>query len=72
VDAVDRIRRACDDAGIVPGIHCAGGAMAARRQEQGFRMTTLVNDLSLVRSGAVAELELLRAAQDTGGSSAER
>lgn len=56
VDAVRRIREACDAAGVVAGIHCADGAMAARRLAQGFRMTTVATDLALVRSGAAAEL----------------
>lgn len=60
VQAIETIRRACDTAGIVPGIHCVGGEMAARRQQQGFRMTTLVNDLALVRSGAAEELQRVR------------
>lgn len=55
-DAVERIRAACERNGIVAGIHCADGAMAARRIAQGFTMTTLVNDLALVRSAAAAEL----------------
>src|SRR5690606_8962942 len=60
VEAIERIRRACEKAGIVPGIHCVGGEMAARREQQGFRMVTLVNDLALVRSGAASELQTLR------------
>ena len=58
VEAVDAIRQACDRHGIIAGVHCVGGEMGARRQAQGFRMTTLVNDLALVRAGAVAELAL--------------
>ena len=56
VEAVGRIREACDAAGVVAGIHCADGAMAARRLAQGFRMTTVTTDLPLVRAGAAAEL----------------
>ncbi len=55
-EAIDTIRAACERHGVVPGVHCVGGEMGARRVAQGFRMTTLVNDLALVRSGAVAEL----------------
>lgn len=57
IEAIDSIRRACERHRIVAGIHCVGGAMGARRAAQGFRMTTLVNDLALVRAGAAAELE---------------
>lgn len=55
-EAIDTIREACVRHGVVPGVHCVGGEMGARRVAQGFRMTTLVNDLALVRSGASAEL----------------
>lgn len=57
-DAVDRIRQACESSGIIAGVHCVGGEMSARRVGQGFRMTTVVNDLALVRSAATAELAL--------------
>lgn len=67
VEAIERIRQACDEAGIIAGVHCDGGEMAARRQAQGFRMTTLVNDLALVRTGAVGELAIA-----TRASSADR
>lgn len=60
IEAIDTIRRACERHGVIAGVHCVGGEMAARRMAQGFRMTTLVNDLGLVRAGAVAELELSR------------
>lgn len=58
IEAVDTIRQACEHHGVIAGVHCVGGEMAARRQAQGFRMTTLVNDLGLVRAGAAAELEI--------------
>ncbi|MFK5581830.1 HpcH/HpaI aldolase family protein [Serinicoccus sp. LYQ131] len=55
-DAVAKIQSACDRHGVVAGVHCTGGEMGARRISQGFRMTTLVNDLALVRSGGTHEL----------------
>lgn len=55
-DAIEAIRLACERHGIVAGIHCESGDMAARREAQGFRMVTLVNDLALIRSGAAAQL----------------
>lgn len=58
VEAVARVQQACERHGVVAGIHCVGGEMAARREAQGFRMTTVVNDLALVRAGATAELAL--------------
>lgn len=56
VEAVGTILGACQRHGIVAGVHCADGAMAARRVAQGFRMVTVVNDLVLIRSGAAAQL----------------
>ena len=55
-EAVERIRDACDRNGIIAGIHCDGGAMAARRLRQGFGMVTVVNDLAALRAGVAAEL----------------
>lgn len=50
--ALTRVRQACDQHGIAAGIHCADAAMAGRRLDQGFSMTTAVTDLSLVAEGA--------------------
>jgi 4-hydroxy-2-oxoheptanedioate aldolase len=61
-EAIERIREACDRHGIIAGIHCDGGAMAARRVEQGFRMVTVVNDLATLRAGVTAELAAATAA----------
>ena len=55
-EAVAAILAACRRHGITAGIHCADGAMAARRLEQGFTMVTVANDLGLVRAGVAAEL----------------
>lgn len=59
-EALRSIRLACKQRGIVAGIHCDGGEMAARRLEQGFQMVTLVNDVALVKSGASSQLALSR------------
>lgn len=56
--AISAIREACERNGLIAGIHCDGGAMAARRLGQGFQMVTLVNDMVLVKSGAAAQLAL--------------
>jgi len=56
VEAVARIRQACTAAGKIAGIHCSDGAMAGRRLTQGFRMTTVINDVALMRSAGAAEL----------------
>lgn len=55
-EAIESILHACQRHGVVGGIHCADGAMASRRQTQGFRMMTVVNDLALVRTAAASEL----------------
>lgn len=59
VEALVQIREACARHGITAGIHCADGAMAARRLQQGFAMVTAATDLTLVAQGAQAELKLL-------------
>jgi 4-hydroxy-2-oxoheptanedioate aldolase len=55
-DAITAIREACERHGIVPGIHAADGAMARRRVDEGFRMVTVGQDLSLLGAGAAASL----------------
>lgn len=55
-EAIERIREACERHGVIPGIHCADGAMGARRLRQGFRMITVANDLVSMRTHASAEL----------------
>ena len=44
-EALVRIRSSADKAGIVPGIHCADGAEAKLRKEQGFRFITSAGDI---------------------------
>lgn len=53
-DAITAIRAACVRHGVVAGIHCANGQMAARRVEEGFQMVTVAQDLG-VMNGAIAE-----------------
>jgi 4-hydroxy-2-oxoheptanedioate aldolase len=60
VDAVERIRAACEAHGIVAGMHCAGGAMAARRHQQGFRMITVGADGVFLSTTAAKELATAR------------
>lgn len=71
--AIERIRMACHQHGIVAGVHCADGAMAGRRLAQGFRMTTVIQDVALVRSAGAAELALAvpPAAAQAGPSTTE-
>lgn len=62
VQAVRQIREACDRQGIVAGMHCDGGAMAARRHQQGFRMITVGADGVFMRAQAARELAAAREA----------
>lgn len=59
--AIETIREACLDNGIVAGIHCASGSEARRRREQGFLMVTVGNDSALLKKGASDALEAARA-----------
>lgn len=56
-DAVERIRRACGEHGIVAGIQCDGGHRAARRRQQGFGMVTIAHDAAFLRSAASLALD---------------
>ena len=60
--AIDRVLRACDDAGIVAGIHTGDGATAAGWVRRGFRWVTVVSEYGLVINGATRELGACRAA----------
>lgn len=56
IAAVDRVRTACETAGIVPAIHGQNGADAKMRAGQGFRMVTVTSDAALLAIGAITEL----------------
>lgn len=58
--AVGRIRAACEEAGIVPGVHCSSGEEARRRAAEGFRLVTVTSDAALLREGARRELAAAR------------
>lgn len=60
--AIDRVLRACQDAGIVAGIHTGDGATAAGWVRRGFRWVTVVSEYGLVINGATRELAACRAA----------
>jgi 4-hydroxy-2-oxoheptanedioate aldolase len=64
--AIDRVLRACDDAGIVAGIHTGDGATAAGWVRRGFRWVTVVSEYGLVINGATRELAACRAAMAGG------
>lgn len=59
-EAVRRIREACRERGIVPGIHCGSGEWARRHAEAGFRLVTVAADASLLGGTARRELDEAR------------
>lgn len=59
-EAIERIRRACEDNGVVAGIHCANGAEARKRRQQGFTMVTVAADSVLLRTAAAEALAVAR------------
>jgi 4-hydroxy-2-oxoheptanedioate aldolase len=58
--AVDKIRTACEKAGIVPGVHTWGPSYAAKFIEQGFKMVMLSPDAGSLVQGARADLNELK------------
>lgn len=51
-----RVRDACTNAGVIPGMHALNGIEAAKRAEQGFRMVTATSDVSMLGTAARTEL----------------
>jgi 4-hydroxy-2-oxoheptanedioate aldolase len=60
-DAVAKILAACDESGVVPGIHAYGGADARGRSAQGFKMVTVTADAAVLAMGSRSELGAARA-----------
>jgi 4-hydroxy-2-oxoheptanedioate aldolase len=60
--AIESVRVACLDAGIVPAIHTSNGDEARRRIEQGFSMATVGTDAALFRLAAAQHLRAARGA----------
>jgi len=61
--ALERIRKACDDNGIVPGIHTASGAVARERVDAGFRLVSVSSDLTHLEAVAQSHLSAARAVE---------
>jgi len=59
--AVARILKACQDHGIVPGIHTPSGAVAQQRLAAGFRLVTVASDLTHLEAIARSHLDAARA-----------
>ena len=54
--AIERILRAAEGAGIVPGMYVGTGLESRRRVAQGFRMVTVAWDAGLLEDGGRAEM----------------
>jgi 4-hydroxy-2-oxoheptanedioate aldolase len=55
-DAVERVRLACDRAGIVAGMNCSDGDIAGNYVKQGFRMVTVTVDADMIPRDGIREL----------------
>jgi 4-hydroxy-2-oxoheptanedioate aldolase len=58
--AIARVRRACDDHGIVPGIYTPSGEVARQRLAEGYRFVTVASDLEHLEAAARGHLEVAR------------
>jgi 4-hydroxy-2-oxoheptanedioate aldolase len=56
VAAVDKILKACQRHGVVPGIQCGSGRSARKFAERGFRFVTFAKDSSLIPSAMDREV----------------
>ena len=59
-DALVRIRRACETAGIVAGIHTPSRAAAAQRLSDGFTVVTVAHDVAHLIDAATTHLAAAR------------
>jgi 4-hydroxy-2-oxoheptanedioate aldolase len=60
VEAVRRIREACQKHGIVTGIHCSSGEWGQRQAGAGFDMVTVATDAALLEGAALREVARAR------------
>jgi 4-hydroxy-2-oxoheptanedioate aldolase len=60
VAAVDRILKACQRHGVVPGIQCGSGRSAHKFAQRGFRLVTFAKDSSLIPSAMDREVAATR------------
>ena len=58
--AVERVRKACDAAGIVAGMNCATGEQARGYVDQGFRMLTVTTDGDMLFRDGIRELAVAK------------
>jgi 4-hydroxy-2-oxoheptanedioate aldolase len=60
IEAVRRIRDACQEHGIAAGIHAASGESAKKLAEAGFDMVTVATDAALLSAAAQQEVTAAR------------
>ena len=60
--AIDRVLKACQDAGVIAGIHTGDGTTAAAWVRRGFQWVTVVSEYGLVINGGTRELAAARQA----------
>lgn len=68
VEALEAIVAACQNAGVVPGIHSTG-ALTPRRLEMGFKMVTVTADMVAMGAGVRTELAKARGEGADGSTS---
>jgi 4-hydroxy-2-oxoheptanedioate aldolase len=56
VVTIERMRRACEQYGVIPGIGASDGHVAGQRISSGFRMVNVGNDLGHMRDGLRQQL----------------
>lgn len=58
--ALTRIRRACQESGIIAGIHTSSGGAAAQRLAEGFTLVTVAHDVGHLVTAASEHLAVAR------------
>lgn len=66
IAAIQRVRKAAEDAGIRVALHCGAPEYAARAASWGFDLVTLANDVRLLASAAAGSVMALREQLDGG------
>jgi 4-hydroxy-2-oxoheptanedioate aldolase len=59
-EAINKIREACDEAGVTPGIHGGSGEQSAKFLAGGYRLVTVTQDYTLLAREARVELAAAR------------
>lgn len=56
LEAIERVRAACESRGLIAGLQCLDGSDAARFRERGFRLITVGVDLLFLQSEMARQL----------------